>query len=231
MSYILDALKKSEAQRHAGTIPTVVAPHGVLIESPRPGRLRMLGWIAVGLAIALAAAWWARGYLERPAQVVAAPPAAAPAVPMPAPVRAEDAAAPGPGELAKSGEAIPRLKLAINLPAREQPAREPAGASVPAVPRPSAPPAPATAAPAPTQEAAPLPRATLLLYGELPPTIRQALPPLVVGGFAAGASGGNMAMVDDRLVREGEEFAPGIRVEKILPDRVEFSYKGYRFRR
>ena len=230
MSYILDALKKSEAQRHAGTIPTVVAPHGAPIESPRTGRLGTLGWIVAALAMVLGAAWWARQILERPAHDVTASPAA-PVAPMPAPARAENAAAPGSGESARGGEAIPRLKLAISLPAREQPAQEPAGESLPAAPRVSAPPPPATMAPEPAQEASPPPRATLLLYGELPPTIRQALPPLVVGGFAAGDSGGNMAMVDDRLVHEGEELAPGIRVEKILPDTVEFSYKGYRFRR
>ncbi|MBK7662423.1 MAG: general secretion pathway protein GspB [Sterolibacteriaceae bacterium] len=229
MSYILDALKKSEAQRHAGTIPTVVAPHGAPIESPRTGRLGTLGWIVAALAMVLGAAWWARQYLERPAHDVTASPAA-PVAPIPAPARAENAAAPGSGESARGGEAIPRLKLAISLPTREQPAREPVGESSPAATTASAPPPPVTVAPAPAQEAAP-PRATLLLYGELPPTIRQALPPLVVGGFAAGDSGGNMAMVDDRLVHEGEELAPGIRVEKILPDRVEFSYKGYRFRR
>ena len=40
-----------------------------------------------------------------------------------------------------------------------------------------------------------------------------------------------MVMIDDKLVREGDEVAPGIRVERILADGAEFSYKGYRFRR
>lgn len=59
MSYILDALKRSELQRNATKIPTVAAPLGVLVESAHPGRMQ---WIvaAVVLAAAIAAGllWW-----------------------------------------------------------------------------------------------------------------------------------------------------------------------------
>jgi general secretion pathway protein B len=40
-----------------------------------------------------------------------------------------------------------------------------------------------------------------------------------------------MAMIDDKLLHEGDEVAPGLRLEKILADGAQFSYKGYRFRR
>lgn len=40
-----------------------------------------------------------------------------------------------------------------------------------------------------------------------------------------------MVVVNDKLLREGDEAAPGVRVERILSDGVEFSYRGYRFRR
>ena len=83
MSYILDALKKSEVQRHAGRIPTVAAPHGVLIESPRASRLGLLGWIVVALAVVVGAGWWASRYLDRPVQSVAVSPPASPAAPTP----------------------------------------------------------------------------------------------------------------------------------------------------
>ena len=229
MSYILDALKKSEAQRHAGRIPTVVAPQGVQIESVRASRTRLFVWIAIALAIALAAGWWARLFIYHPERD-----GAASAVVRGAPTTVAPPLAPAS---ARSGEAIPRLKLARSLPARETPLAAPAAepakpAAQPAVQpvtqaarTPAAPP-PAHDAPAPAAA-----RGAVVPYANLPPAIRQSLPPLVVGGFAAGESGGAMVMVDDKLVREGDEVAPGIRVEKILVDGAEFAYKGYRFRR
>jgi hypothetical protein len=33
------------------------------------------------------------------------------------------------------------------------------------------------------------------------------------------------------MLQEGEDLAPGIRLEQITPDGMIFSYKGYRFRR
>lgn len=220
MSYILDALKKSEAQRHAGRIPTVAAAHSVAIESPRASRIGMLAWIAVALAVALGTAWWVHRYLDGRL----GPAAAAPA---PRAQYRVDEAAPGSADSSEKREAIPRLKLAASLPPREQAAAAPSGE---AAPKPLAQPPPAAA---PLREPlAPAPaKAGVVAYSALPPAIRQSLPPLVIGGFAAGDSGATLVMVDDKLVREGDEVAPGIRVDKILTDTAEFSYKGYRFRR
>ncbi len=40
-----------------------------------------------------------------------------------------------------------------------------------------------------------------------------------------------MVIVNDKLLREGDEVEPGLRVEKILGDGLVFDYKGYRFKR
>ena len=56
------------------------------------------------------------------------------------------------------------------------------------------------------------------------------MPPLKVGGYVDGADG-TMLVVDDRLVREGDEFGPGIRVLKISSDGGVFGFRNYRFRR
>lgn len=233
MSYILDALKKSEAQRHAGKIPTVVAPQGVQIEAAHGSRPGLLLWIAVALAIALGAGWWVRQFIYHPDREGVAPP-----VDRRTPAADAGSAAPAlPPASAVSGEAIPRLKLASSLPAREPAAATPIAGSAKAAGQPTAQPATQAArtpAAAPPAHDAPAPapvRGVVVPYANLPPAIRQSLPPLVVGGFAAGESGGTMVMVDDKLVREGDEVAPGIRVEKILVDGAEFAYKGYRFRR
>lgn len=243
MSYILDALKKSEAQRHAGKIPTAVAAQGVAVESAQRKRIGVIGWIAPIILAALGIAWAAREYFDRPFGVAALQPVvgAQTTTPVERPSHAELAP---PLDPQAGGEPIPRLKLASSLPTRDQaavpPPREPASRAVPASPPASVPlpgrepAAPSSAAPssaAASSAAASTFRGAVLAYSDLPPAIRHALPPLVVGGFAAGESGGTMVVVDDKLVREGDEVAPGIRVEKILSDTAEFSYKGYRFRR
>lgn len=229
MSYILDALKKSEAQRHAGKIPTVVAPQGVQIESAHGSRPGVLFWIAIALAIALGAGWWARQFIYQPDREGTASPAdrRAPAI------DASNVAPPSVPASTRSGEAIPRLKLASSLPAREPPVAAPAADPVKPAAQPAIQAARTPAAAPPAHDApAPAPaRGAVVPYASLPPAIRQSLPPLVVGGFAAGETGGTMVMVDDKLVREGDEVAPGIRVERILVDGAEFAYKGYRFRR
>lgn len=238
MSYILDALKKSEAQRHAGRIPTAVAPQGVAVESAQPNRIGMLGWIALAILAALALAWAAREYFDRPSGAAALQPVVGAQSTTPVettPVeRPADAEPAPPVDSQAGGEPIPRLKLARSLPTREQaavpPPREPASRAAQAS-QPAAVPLPAREPAAPSPAAASTFRGAVLAYSDLPPAIRHALPPLVVGGFAAGESGGTMVVVDDKLVREGDEIAPGIRVEKILSDTAEFSYKGYRFRR
>lgn len=66
---------------------------------------------------------------------------------------------------------------------------------------------------------------------ELPPVLQQELPALSVAGFIRDESSSSMVIVNDRLVREGDEVAPGVKLEKILNDSLIFNYKGYRFKR
>lgn len=66
---------------------------------------------------------------------------------------------------------------------------------------------------------------------ELPPALQQELPALSVAGFIRDESSSSMVIVNDRLVREGDEVAPGVKLEKILNDSLVFNYKGYRFKR
>lgn len=86
MSYILDALRRSQAERERGQVPglgTAPAPAAELASATR--RTSPLLWLGLGLgggALIAAAAWW-----WRPAAPPAVPVAAAP-VPMPAPAPA-----------------------------------------------------------------------------------------------------------------------------------------------
>ncbi|MBK5102850.1 MAG: general secretion pathway protein GspB [Burkholderiales bacterium] len=67
--------------------------------------------------------------------------------------------------------------------------------------------------------------------GGLPPDLQREIPPLSVAGFIRDDTSSGMVIVNDRLLREGDEVAPGLRLEKILHDSLLFNYKGYRFKR
>jgi general secretion pathway protein B len=66
---------------------------------------------------------------------------------------------------------------------------------------------------------------------EIPPALQQEMPALSVAGFIRDEGSGSLVIVNDRLVREGDEVAPGVKLEKILNDSLVFEYKGYRFKR
>jgi len=232
MSYILDALKRSELQRNATRIPTVAAPLGVLVESAQPGRVR---WIVAAVvlvaAIATGLAWWFGWLTFRHVAPSASVPAAGPA---PSPVSAErPAVAPARvTQVAEQSDSLPKLKLAETIPQR----RSEPGPVTTGAPKDKAASAKAdlrgqenAATPLPIPEKAG--GAATVAYGDLPAAVRQILPKLAINGFASGDGGAAMVIVDDKLLHEGDEVAPGVRIERILPDGVEFSYKGYRFRR
>jgi general secretion pathway protein B len=65
---------------------------------------------------------------------------------------------------------------------------------------------------------------------ELPSALQRELPSLSVAGFIRGEGSSSMVIVNDKLVREGDEVAPGVKLEKILSDSLVFNYKGYRFK-
>ena len=43
--------------------------------------------------------------------------------------------------------------------------------------------------------------------------------------------GDRIVSINDRLLREGADLAPGLTLEHITPDGMIFTYKGYRFQR
>ena len=71
----------------------------------------------------------------------------------------------------------------------------------------------------------------VVAYRELPAELRSELPNIVFGGFAGGGeSEGRIAFINSRLVREGEEVSPGLKLETVDQDGVVLAYQGHRFR-
>ena len=63
------------------------------------------------------------------------------------------------------------------------------------------------------------------------PVLPQDLPTVSVAGFIRDDGAGGMVIVNDKLVHEGDEISPGLKLEKILHDGLVFNYKGQRFKR
>lgn len=57
------------------------------------------------------------------------------------------------------------------------------------------------------------------------------LPPLEISGYIHNEQSGNLAIINNQLVHEGEEVLPGLILVKILENSAVFSYRGYVFSR
>lgn len=57
------------------------------------------------------------------------------------------------------------------------------------------------------------------------------LPPLEISGYIHNEQSGNLAIINNQLVHEGEEILPGLILVKILENSAIFSYRGYVFTR
>jgi general secretion pathway protein B len=243
MSYILEALKKSDLQRQQGATPTLTSVQ-IPAEETRP---RTLSWIVLPGTILFVAGiliGWLQPWKTEPARppvaeksaaqapavqaspsptpasVPAAPPEALPA--RTAPLQATPAAAivatpPNPGAPARPALAA----LATSAAPGPAPQESVAAASKPP---PAADPVPATSKAPAVAEQKPIPKA------ELPPAIRQELPNLSVSIHAySGKPAKRVVSVNDQLLYEGDTLAPGLILEQITPDGMIFSYKGFRF--
>jgi len=211
MSYILEALKKAQAERQLGNAPTIHAPH-LHHAAPRLPAVKKTGWLALAIgAVAVAGAGWfawsqrtpAPAAVLTPAAPVAAAPVAAPeAVPIPAPAPVT-VVAPAP------------------VVARVEPVVRPRKAAAPVAP--VAPVTPA-AAPAPAEE-------NIRYAKDLPPEIQQQLPRVGFGGYMYSDNAADrLVLVDKTLRHEGEEIAPGLMLEKLLPKGAVLNYRGTRYR-
>jgi general secretion pathway protein B len=216
MSYILDALRRAEAEREQEKASVPGVHSAVLSDRPLPpvatrsASRAPLAWALGLIAIALVGvgAWW----LGRSATPVAPSPAAAP-VPMPA-VTAPVPAAPNP--------VVPMAPPPAPVPTARAPA--PAPVLVP----PSNPPAPpAAVSPAPVP---PPPAAALPTYRELPEATRRQLSPLTVGGAMHSPDpASRMLILNGQVVRQGDTVAPGLVLEEIQPRAAVLVFQGQRF--
>lgn len=217
MSYILDALRRAEAdrERERGRVPGLhTQPLPGSEAAPAAGQRRWLPWAGGGLLLLAgigAGSWWAGSPQEAPAPVQPAPPVAATApVAMPAPVAQPVASAPAPQPAASESPYL---------------APAPPPAAVTAEPRRSA------AAPALAAPPAPEPEARIPRLAELPESLRRELPKLTISGSVySDDPASRFVMVNGEVTREGARLGPDLVLEQIGPRELVLRFKGQRFR-
>lgn len=230
MSYILDALRKSDQQRRLGGVPTLAYAQATPVAPERSAILQngLLGLILIAsigtlivwlrpsppepaaiATIATVAAIAAKPPASSPRQAV--PPPAAPAPLEPAPTRPEAPAA-----------AAPIPALAVPAPGRKLPVTARSETrNLPSV----------AVAASPDGVGDALPRKPMA-SSELPSSIRKTLPVMSVAVHAYSATPGDrLVSINGRMLREGDTLAPDLKLEQITSDGMIFTYRGYRFRR
>ena len=252
MSYILEALKKAQAERQLGNAPTIHAPQPVQAAQPGMAASRRPLFIGLGAGVLVLAlgglVLWQHG--AGPGAAPAAPAVAVPAaVPstLPPPVASRQGLAPSVAAGAASNTLVvsappapaPRPVHVAEAPARPAPAAAGrAGADAPA--RPAAPaagpalaatPAAAPRAAAPAPAPAPAPEDSYPYLHQLPDVIQRDIPRVTFGGYMYSANPADRLLIVDKALRhEGEEVAPGLLLERLLPKAAVMNFRGIRYR-
>ena len=225
MSYILDALRRADAERERGEVPGLQSQqHAMLEDDDAEPRSRPLVWVIVALVVALAAAiaWnFLGGEPAKSPMVASVPPPAAPPPVSPALPTALPAAAAAVVAIASSPAAATAPAMAVEP-------RKPAVRKVAAAPMTTtAAPASATL-PAGTSRAAADSR--IVPFAELPDAVRRDLPKLVFGGSSySGSASSRMVILNGQVFHEGDTVAPGLTLQQIKPKAAVLSFRDVRF--
>ena len=228
MSYILDALQRADAERERGHVPGLnsqrVPPASrkpVQVRRWRPWHVALA--VAMGLCVVLALWWW-----QPPSPQFTTTPA--PAAERPAPTASQ---APPPAQTAARLEPV----LPILAPPRPEPAA-PARPARPAADNATASakaPAPAASAPASAPVATPAvaeasPAGAVRSFAELSPEVRAQLPAVSVSGATYSKDAAvRMLIVNGKVVQEGQEIAPGLKLETIGQRSAVLNHQGLRY--
>ncbi len=217
MSYILDALRRADAERERGEVPGLhTQQFGVLPgddEAPRKPRLLVAAIVVLALALGGVLAWNFVGS-EAPPKTVAVVQAPLPPIP-PAPLPVSVA----PVQPLPASQAIV-LPASIPAPAsaaKEAIARRPP--AKPAVRREDADPTPTVPA-----------SDRIYTQAELPEAIRRGLPKIAFGGASySGDKASRMVILNGQVFHEGDTVAPELVLKQVKQKGAVLAYKGYRY--
>jgi general secretion pathway protein B len=237
VSYILEALKKAEAQRGQGQVPGIHDQHMApeFSGGASTGGQSLLIWIimAMGLVMIGLLVWalWepesasnsqasvasVRPVAQGPAQAAPPPAPAVPAVPAPPP----------------AAVAVQAMQAQASPPAQEPRSQTEAQAPFPTAPVPSRNERKAHADANETRRPAAQATATKPAQQDppdLPEAMRPQLPKLAFGGAMHSENpASRMLIVNGQLLHEGDAINPDLTLERIQLKQATFRYKGYRY--
>lgn len=237
MSYILEALKKSDQQRQRGATPTLQAAQVTVAAPKRPLFIYYGLLAAVLLAAGIMIGWLHPWQPEQPSpetepvaakspfpisqQATPAPLTAPPEIPG---KTAQEFPAPN---LTPAGQPVPVLGvMKPNNPAFVSATTPSTGTPSAAAPSPDKTVQKSASIAGVAQEQKAIPMA------ELPLQIQHEIPAMTVQLHAySSVPSERLVYINSTRLREGESLMLGLRLEQITPDGMIFSYKGYRFQR
>jgi len=240
MSYILDALKRADAERERGAVPglharQVIAPASQAAYSVQH-RVGMTVAATLALAGIAATSLWiwqtpdASVRLAAVEPAAAKPPAPAPLA-QPAPTPTTTPAAAALPSAPQSVPAVPRAALSslpTVVPAASRLASRPAvpAHAVAVQPQPRSQPDPAAKAAA-SQAAL----SAVRFLSDLPEDMRRQIPPLTITGLVYSKNPDKrLLLVNNQVLLQGSLAAPGVTLEEIQAKSSVFNFRGTRFR-
>jgi general secretion pathway protein B len=252
VSYVLDALKKADAERERGAVPGLHAqPMPGLMNEQQPGpRLPVWVWLLAGASavLLLALLWLLLSREQQSTPSLSSPTSAqrAEAMPSTTPV-------PAPPVLAQNTPPVappPAMRSATPAePATPRPTRPRAEAATPATPSPATasvspapvaarppetaktPPAPATPPAAPAKTDSSTHEGRVFALNELPEDVRRSLPPLNIGGSIYSENpASRFVIINGQVFHENDKVTPEITLEQIHLKLAVLRYRDLRFR-
>lgn len=232
MSYILDALKRAEAERGRGSVPGLHTRQATSHAAGAAANLRSRVWLGIGALLTLglvAAGVWVWQTAKGDPRPLAMP---SPVTPTPAQISAPITIVP-----VVSVPAIEPAATTASAPVRVT-ATAPVTKSVPAVTTRAASVAAKQARPkAPLEPvfkevppAVATPTAVPLL-SELSENIRRQIPALAItGAVYSNNPGQRLLLVNNQVLGQGRQAAPELKLEEIGEHSSVFDFRGTRFR-
>jgi general secretion pathway protein B len=240
MSYILDALRKADAERERGHVPGIHA-QPMFAGAPgtaAPRAARPWKWIAAALlALLVGVLLWSllRGRGEPAGTPSLATPAAPAAVAMaPAPVAVPQRSWAEPTQSAPATAATQSVKPAPPPSAAPLPAPAPKPVAVKPVVSPKVDAKAAASGAAAVGAAASAPgaagEARIYALKELPDEVRRQLPALAIGGsMYSNTPADRILIINGQVLHEGDRITPDLQLQQIKLKAAVLAFKGYRY--
>jgi general secretion pathway protein B len=256
MSYILDALKKSERKRAQGTVPDILTAQEAVYYGPKKRRLWPYLVIAAFLVNALAVAWFVPWKSKKSDTVTESGAVTKLALEKPDVVSdiKDEAVRAGAAAVAQDDTTVPKAPAEAKpahsgnvarprqLPAVEDEVQKKVSEfhkpwsdarvvhDTPLVASPEVPGATAPAEPKHLAEITPIPNKVYTL-SELPLSLQQKLPSFGISVFLySDDPGSRMVKINNKMLREGDFLSEGLKLEEIDQNSLILSYQNFRFR-